>query len=67
MRELKKYALKNELSENYKLAKPARAVLEVLKTGPKTAKEICAALPSYKPNTIGGALHELRKEKLLDE
>jgi hypothetical protein len=67
MRELKKYALKSELPQSYKLAKPGRAVLEVLRTGAKTAKELCAALPGYKPNTIGGALAQLRKAGMLCE
>jgi hypothetical protein len=67
MRELKKYALKSELPQSYKLAKPGRAVLEVLRTGAKTAKELCAALPGYKPNTIDGALAQLRKAGMLCE
>jgi hypothetical protein len=66
MRELKKYALRNDMPGSYKLTKPTRAVLELLKTGAKSNREICAALPSYKPSTIGGAIHELRKEGLLD-
>jgi hypothetical protein len=67
MREPKKYALKNDPPENYKLAKPGRAALEVLKTGAKTTKELCAALPGYKPNTINGALHDLKAAGLLAE
>jgi hypothetical protein len=61
MRELEKYQLRMPLP------KSALAVLEVLKTGAKTAKEICAALPGYKPNTIGGALAQLKKAGMLCE
>jgi hypothetical protein len=68
MRELKKYALKeNPPQTQAKLDKRATAVLEVLKGGPKNAKEIHAALGKYTLGGVGAALSALRKAGVLDD
>jgi hypothetical protein len=66
MRELKRYTLKSTLPENPKLSKPAQAILEILKTGGKTSKELATALPNYKPGTLWAGLAELRKAGMLE-
>lgn len=68
MRELKKYSLKADPPHaRAKLDKRAQAVLDILKGGPKTAREIQAALGKYTLGGIGAALSQLRKAGLLAE
>ena len=68
MRKLKKYELKeNPPNARVALDKRTMAVRDVLKGGPKDAKEIFAALGKYTQNGVFAALHTLRKAGLLKE
>ena len=67
MRKVKTYGLKNPIPSANIKGKRTLAVLEMLKNGPKTAKEIHTALGRYTPGGVGAALSELRAAGLLDE
>lgn len=68
MRKVKTYALREPLPvSDAKLTKRAQAVIDALRGGPKTAKEVQASLAKYAAGSIGAALSDLRKAGLLSE